>query len=108
MNEPVSRPKAKPQGRRVGTVTVGVTLVIAGCAMLVKLFFPDVELAWMLRLSPAILIGLGIETLLASRSQARLRYDWAGILLCFLTGCAGLAMTTAAWYLLQHPECFHC
>ena len=60
MNEPVSRPKAKPQGRRVGTVTVGVTLVIAGCSMLVKLFFPDVELTWMLRLSPAILIGLGI------------------------------------------------
>ena len=103
MNE-TSRPAAKPQGRRVGTVTAGVTLVAAGCAMLVKLFWPDVELLWLLRLSPAILIGLGVETLLASRSKARLRYDWAGILLCFLTGCAGLAMTTAAWVLLQHPE----
>ena len=106
MNE-MPRPAAKPQGRRVGTVTAGITLVAAGCAMLAKLFFPDAELLWLLRFSPAILIGLGVETLLASRSNTRLRYDWAGILLCFLTGCAGLAMTTAAWYMLQHPEYFH-
>lgn len=103
MNE-TPRPAAEPQGRRVGTVTVGVTLVVAGCAMLAKLFWPNLELLWLLRFSPAILIGIGVETLFASRSNSRLRYDWAGILLCFLTGCAGLAMTVAAWYLLQHPE----
>ena len=65
MNE-TPRPAAKPQGRRVGTVTAGVTLVAAGCAMLVKLFWPDVELLWLLRLSPAILIGLGFSPLAAS------------------------------------------
>ena len=107
MNESGKKPVGTVENRRVGTVTVDVTLVAAGCAMLVKLFCPDLELFWLLRLSPAILIGLGIETLLASRSQSRLRYDWAGILLCFLAGCAGLAMTTATWYLMQHPECFH-
>lgn len=106
MNEPSNRSKAEPHGRRVGTVTAGVTLVAAGCAMLAKLFYPELEMLWLLRFSPAVLIGLGIETLLASRSGSRLRYDWAGILLCFFTGCAGLAMTGAAWYLMQHPEYF--
>ena len=107
MNEPDKYPERKP-ARRVGTVTVGLTLIAAGCAMLVKLFNPNLELLWLLRFSPCILIGLGIETLVASCSNSRLRYDWAGILLCFLTGCAGLAMTATAWYLIQHPEAFHC
>lgn len=104
MSEPSNHPKPEPAGRRVGTVTAGVTLVVAGCAMLAKLFYPTLELLWLLRFSPAILIGLGIETLFAARKSARLRYDWAGLLLCLLTGCTGLAMTGAVWYLMQHPE----
>ncbi len=103
MNEPVKRTDRKP-ARRVGTFTVGATLIAAGCAMLAKLSCPNLDLIWLLRLSPCILIGLGVETLLASRTNARLRYDWAGILLTFLVGCLGLFMTGAVWYIMQHPE----
>lgn len=103
MNEPVGHKPEKPT-RRVGTFTVGATLIVAGCAMLAKLSYPSLDLIWLLRLSPCILIGLGVETLLASRTDSRLRYDWAGILLTFLVGCLGVFMTGAVWYLLEHPE----
>ena len=38
--------------RRVGTFTFGMVLVVSGLAMLVSLFFPQLEFTWLLQLSP--------------------------------------------------------
>ena len=74
---------ARPQ-RRVGTFTLGVVLVAAGCGMLVSLLWPAFELGWLLNASPLILVALGVETLLSARGGGRVKYDWLGMILCFL------------------------
>lgn len=89
--------ETRPQ-RRVGTFTLGVVLVAAGCWMLGSLLWPKLDIGWMLKLSPAILIALGVEVLLAARGGGRIKYDWLGMLLCFLLVGAGLVMYAAAWY----------
>ena len=87
---------ARPQ-RRVGTFTLGVVLVAAGLGMLVSLLWPQVEIGWLLKASPLILVALGVETLLSARGGGKVKYDWVGMLLCFLLVGAGLVFYAAAW-----------
>lgn len=90
--------------RRVGTFTFGMVLVVSGLAMLVSMFFPQLEFTWLLQLSPLALISLGVETLLAARGSERVKYDWVGMLLCFLVVCASLVLFAAAWWLVHCPD----
>lgn len=91
-----SETAARPQ-RRVGTFTLGVVLVAAGCGMLVSLLWPPFEIGWLLNASPLILVALGVETLLSARGGGKVKYDWLGMLLCFLLVGAGLVFYAAAW-----------
>lgn len=91
-----SEEAVRPQ-RRVGTFTLGVVLVAAGLGMLASLLWPSLEIGWLLKLSPLILVALGVETLLSTRSGGRVKYDWLGMLLCFLLVGAGLVFYAAAW-----------
>ena len=90
--------------RRVGTFTFGMVLVVSGLAMLVSMFFPQLEFTWLLQLSPLALIGLGVETLLAARGGGRVKYDWVGMVLCCLIVCAALVLFAAAWWLVHCPD----
>lgn len=83
--------------RRVGTFTLGVVLVAAGCGMLISLLWPQFEVGWLLKASPLILVALGVETLFSARGGGRVKYDWLGMLLCFLLVGAGLVLYAAAW-----------
>lgn len=100
-----SEQAARPQ-RRVGTFTLGVVLVAAGLGMLVSLLWPQVEIGWLLKASPLILVALGAETLLSARGGGRVKYDWLGMLLCFLLVGAGLAFYAAAWA-YENPAYFN-
>ena len=93
--------------RRVGTFTFGMVLVVSGLAMLVSMFFPQLEFTWLLQLSPLALISLGVETLLAARGSERVKYDWVGLLLCFLIVCASLVLFAAAWCLVDDADAIH-
>ena len=86
----------RPQ-RRVGTFTLGVVLVTAGCGMLASLLWPGLEAGWLLKASPLILVALGVETLLSARGGGRVKYDWLGMLLCFLLVGAAMVFYAAAW-----------
>ena len=86
----------RPQ-RRVGTFTLGIVLVAAGTGMLVSLLWPQMEIGWLLKASPLILVVLGVETLLSARGGGRVRYDWVGMLLCFLLVGAAMVFYAAAW-----------
>ena len=86
----------RPQ-RRVGTFTLGIVLVAAGTGMLVSLLCPQMEIGWLLKASPLILVALGVETLLSARGGGRVRYDWVGMFLCFLLVGAAMVFYTAAW-----------
>lgn len=99
------KPNDTVPARRVGTFTFGLVLVTTGLGMLAALFLPQLDLKLLLRLSPLALISLGIEVLLASRDGERLRYDWAGMLLCSLIVLAAMAWFSVAWYLTYWQDC---
>lgn len=86
----------RPQ-RRVGTFTLGIVLVAAGCGMLASLLWPSFEPGWLLNASPLILVALGVETLLSARGGGRVKYDWLGMILCFLLVGAAMVFYAAAW-----------
>ena len=94
MNSPEQTPESRPaRDRRVGTFTFGAVLVICGALMLVSMFFPSLDLTLALQLSP-----------LASRSGGKIRYDWVGMVLCFVLVTAALVFFGIAWCLVYHPE----
>lgn len=93
----VNETAARPQ-RRAGTFTLGVVLVAAGLGMMASLFWPALEIGWLLKMSPLILVFLGVEVLLAARGGGRVKYDLLGMLLCFILVGAGMVFYAAAWY----------
>ena len=93
----------KSYGRRVGTFTLGMVLVLGGGAMLVSLFWPNLHMEWVLRLTPCILIFLGVEVLLAARGGRKVRYDWLGMFLCLVLTLFAVALYAAAWWMLKGP-----
>ena len=101
-NEPVVRQ------RRVGTFTLGIVLVVTGILMAVSMFYPRLDLSWALKASPVILISLGVETLLAARGNGKVKYDWVGMLLCFILVSAALCLYAIAWWLMYGPEYSFC
>ena len=94
----------KNETRRVGTFTLGVVLVICGIWMMATMFYPRLDLAWVLKGSPLILISLGVETLLSARSSGKVKYDWLGMILCFILVCAALCLYAIAYVMVWHPE----
>lgn len=92
-----SETEARPQ-RRAGTFTLGIVLVASGVGMLLSLFRPALDIGWLLKASPLILVCLGVEVLLAARGGGKVKYDWLGMLLCFVLVGAGLVLYAAAWY----------
>ena len=109
MSSPEQTPDPHPgRERRVGTFTFGAVLVICGVLMLVSMFFPALDLTLALKLSPLILVSLGAEVLLASRREGKLRYDWVGMVLCFVLVTAALVFFGIAWCLVYRPETVIC
>lgn len=101
---PVSEHPVPEKPRRVGTFTLGVVLILSGAAMLLCMFFPKLDLTFLLKLSPLILVSLGVETLLAAWRDSAIRYDWVGMVLCFLLVSCALVLFVIAWCLLYCPD----
>ena len=100
--QPAPAPRPAPQPtppkvRRVGTFTMGLALVITGVACMLSLLRPSTDLALLLRLSPLLLVALGIEVLAASFSKnTRLKYDLLSVFMCLILMGVGFAGTLAA------------
>lgn len=90
--------------RRVGTFTFGIVLVVAGIAMMAALFFPSLDFRLFLKCSPAVLILLGVEVLLSTRKGGRVKYDWLGMLLCFVLVMLALCMFFVVWAMIHFPD----
>lgn len=93
---PVSAPPAPDAAvpkrvRRVGTFTMGCVMILAGIAICVSLFGGGLSLELLFRLSPLVLVALGVEVLLASRHKGdRLKYDFVSVILCIVLVCGTL------------------
>jgi hypothetical protein len=93
---PVYNPAPVPdQGRRVGTITMGMALICFGGLLLAGFLFPNVEYLNILQFSPVILIVLGVEILIQYflRRGRQLKYDFLSGFVCIVLIGASLAMS---------------
>lgn len=95
--------------RRVGTFTLGLTLLIFGILFGLHLFLPKLDYLFIFRLWPLVFIILGCEIIISNLKFKTLtfRYDFAaifmiGLLMVFAMGMAGVD------YLIQHCNLQHC
>lgn len=72
--------------RRVGTMTLGLSLIAIGAAVLMYLVNPGFDLRVVAYLAPLILIGLGVETLIRYffSKDRTYRFDFASGVVCIL------------------------
>lgn len=81
------------RSRRVGTLTMGISLVCAGILFAVHLFIPGIlTYYYIFRLWPVILILLGAEVLIANlrNKEEKIIYDgWAIFILIMVMCFAG-------------------
>lgn len=103
---PVQRAAAQP-ARRVGTFTMGLSLIAAGVVAMMLIFDPNFDPAPIFKLSPAILILLGGE-IIASHviyRNYRLKYDFVSAIFCFflILGSIGVTMFSP-WYEQYGPR----
>lgn len=79
-----AQPAPAPWVRRVGTLTMGIALILTGCAIAVSLIWPSFDLSIVFRLCPLLLISLGCEVLVSSfaKGSVRLKYDLVSMFLC--------------------------
>lgn len=90
---PQGQPKKTPSPRRIGTFTMGITLVLVGILLLVFLFRPF-DPTPLLRFSPLLLVLLGVEILFQyfHNHGQNLRYDfWGTLFCCFIIFCSLIA-----------------
>lgn len=84
------------KNRRVGTFTMGLSLLALGTVYLISSLWPHaIDPVWIMRLWPVVFISLGIEVLCswALNKEDVLRYDgWAIFLIfCLIILAGGLA-----------------
>ncbi len=70
---------------RVGTLTLGITMLAIGILYFVRIFWSSMDAMWIYRFWPVIFISLGVEILLANAQKGvQIVYDKAGIFLVFV------------------------
>lgn len=92
--------------RRLGLLTMGFCLVAAGVVLLLAAFLPNLDYAFIARLSPVVLVLLGIEVLVGTvrHKGERLRVDFLSVVLCMLLIGGSLMATAGATYYYNHVE----
>ena len=99
---PAPAPARRPPVRRVGTVTLGLSLILTGLAITAWFFVPGFDIIFFAKLAPLVLVFLGVEVLWASarrKGEERLRLDFLAAFMSFLLICASLCAATlpAVW-----------
>lgn len=99
---PAPVPARRPPVRRVGTVTLGLSLIVTGLAITAYFFVPGFDIIFVAKLAPLVLVFLGAEVLWASvrrKGEERLRLDFLAAFVAFVLICASLCAATlpAVW-----------
>lgn len=83
---------------RVGTITLGGSLIVYGVLFLAHLFFPALDYLMIFRLWPLIFIILGLEVLLgAVRKNVSFLYDKTAVFLTVVLSLYAMGMGIADW-----------
>ena len=91
------------RNRRVGTFTLGLSLVAAGVLSVLSIFTGFVDIFTVMRLSPLILVSLGIEILIfnAVSNENEMHMDGWAIFVNFIL-ILGTLLSTAAVVIADH------
>ena len=93
------------KGRKVGTLTSGIVLLVFGVIFLLKLFI-NIDILLIASLWPVILILLGIEIIAAYvlNNDQKLQYDFGAIVLVIILAFFAMAMGGAEFVVTHLPE----
>jgi len=90
---------------RVGTLTLGVSLITFGILFLLRLFVSSLSYAFIFKLWPVIFIFLGLEILIANHVQKenKLVYDKAAVVLTVILTFFAMFMS---WmdFVIEHAD----
>ena len=83
---PPAAPQPKPRVRRVGTLTMGVALIITGLALTAALVVPQFDVLLIVKLAPLVLVALGAEIFISACfvKSDKIKYDGLSIFLCLI------------------------
>jgi len=95
------------KGRRVGTFTSGIVLVMVGIVFLLRLIFPYINYSLIASLWPLVLILLGVEIIVAYviNKEEIMKYDFGAIIILIMLSFFSMGMGCME-YVITHIEQF--
>lgn len=95
------------KGRRVGTFTTGIVLVLVGSIFLLRLIYPNIKYSVVASLWPLVLILLGIEIIIAYviNKEEIVKYDFGAIVILIMLSLFSMGMGCME-YAITHVEQF--
>lgn len=93
------------KGRRVGTFTTGIVLVMFGVMFLLQLIYPSISYLKIAALWPIVLVLLGIEIIVAYsiNKEEIMKYDFGAIILILIISFFAMGMGCME-YTITHIE----
>ena len=107
--------------RRLGSITFGIVLIGTGSLMLANVIVPVLNLVFLFRFWPAILIILGIEVLIGSQykstevirpdgqviEQNKVIYDIPAVIMMGITLFVTFVLAWAEWMMRFQPDLYY-
>ncbi len=85
--------------RRVGTFTLGATLIVFGILFVLRIFAINISYEFIMQLWPLIFIFMGVEVLISyfANKNGQLLYDKGALFIMFLLTCFAIGMGCIEW-----------
>jgi len=95
------------KGRRVGTLTSGIILVMFGIMFLLKVVITNINILLIASLWPLILVSVGIEIIVTYiiNKEEKMQYDFSAIILVVILAFFALGMGGAE-FIITHLSQF--
>ncbi|KEI87616.1 hypothetical protein EXM98_04445 [Clostridium botulinum] len=94
------------KGRRVGTLTAGIILVVFGVMFLLRLVTANINISLIASLWPIILVILGVEIILAYiiNKEEKMKYDFGAIILVIILVFFAMGMGVAEFVITHWTQ----
>ncbi|APM40006.1 LiaI-LiaF-like domain-containing protein [Clostridium kluyveri] len=94
------------KGRRVGTFTSGVILVVFGVMFLMHSMFKNISYELIISLWPVILIFIGVEVIIAYilNKEEKIRYDTGAIVIVMVLCIFAMVMGIMQFAITNYPQ----
>lgn len=93
------------KGRKVGTLTAGITLILFGLLFLGRIIVPVLDYTFIMSLWPLVLMFLGIEVIVSYvlNKEEKMQYDGGAIVLVIFMAMFAMAMGGAE-FVMEHAR----